>query len=450
MNQENQYSTILNLVENKNFIKIKHLLTRILPAEVVEIIRHIENYNDKITVFRLLSKEYSADVFSEFNTEEQENILSQLNEYEIKNLIHEMSPDDRTALFENIDEDIKTNLFSIMQKEDLEETKELLAYPEYSVGRVMTTDFLDIKPYFTIEKTLDYIKEHGRDSEIFEVIYVVDNDNVLKGYVLLSELIFAKMYSRVHDITHQEVVSISVFADQEEAVFISKKYDLLYIPVVDGNGKLIGIVTVDDIMDIAEEEDTEDFHKLGAISSIDDDENIKQAPVFKLYKKRIFWLFILVFVNVISGTIIGMFEGTINKYIALIFFLPLLIDSAGNAGAQASTLIIRSLATGNVKIADWFFMFLKEALVSITLGLTMSLAVSLIAFWRGGIKISIVVSIAMVLVVTIGSLIGMSLPFLLSKLKIDPATSSAPLVASICDISGTAIYLALATFILKI
>ena len=248
---------------------------------------------------------------------------------------------------------------------------------------------------------------------------------------------------------HTDIICLSVYSDQEEAVRVGRKYDLLYIPVVDSKNALIGIVTIDDIFDIAEEEDTEDFHKLGAISIDDDfDSNIKQANPIVLYKRRIFWLFVLVFVNIISGYVIGMFEETISKYVSLIFFLPLLIDSAGNAGAQSSTLIIRSLSVGDVKKSDWLFMLGKEILVSTTLGLTMSVAVSLIAIFRGGLIIALVVSLSMILVVVIGSLIGLCLPFLFVKFKKDPTTSSVPLVTSICDISGTAIYLLLATTIL--
>ena len=291
---------------------------------------------------------------------------------------------------------------------------------------------------------------HAQDSETFEVIYVVENDGTLLGYILLKDLLFAVPDEKIEDLMHTDVIYLSVYSDQEEAVRVGRKYDLLYIPVVDSKNALIGIVTIDDIFDISEEEDTEDFHKLGAISIDDDfDSNIKQANPLILYKRRISWLFILVFVNIVSGYVIGLFEETISQYVSLIFFLPLLIDSAGNAGAQSSTLIIRSLSVGDVKKSDWLFMLGKEIIVSAILGITMSLAVSLIAIFRGGLMIAFVVSLSMILVVIIGSLIGLCLPFLFAKFKKDPTTSSVPLVTSICDISGTAIYLLLATTILS-
>ncbi|MDA0035716.1 magnesium transporter [Brachyspira hyodysenteriae] len=313
----------------------------------------------------------------------------------------------------------------------------------------MTPEYIDVLPDYTVKQTLEYIRKYGKDSETFEVIYVVQKDDTLIGYILLKDLLFANQDDKIEDLMHTDIIYLSVYSDQEEAVRVGRKYDLLYIPVVDSKNALIGIVTIDDIFDIAEEEDTEDFHKLGAISIDDDfDSNIKQANPIVLYKRRIFWLFVLVFVNIVSGYVIGMFEETISKYVSLIFFLPLLIDSAGNADAQSSTLIIRSLSVGDVKKSDWLFMLGKEILVSTTLGLTMSVAVSLIAVFRGGLIIALVVSLSMILVVVIGSLIGLCLPFLFVKFKKDPTTSSVPLVTSICDISGTAIYLLLATTIL--
>lgn len=448
MSENQEYIEIINMVENQRWGKVKHALLDMHAAEIVEMMRKLKS-NASPIVFRLLSGDKAAYVFSELKTEEQEDLIDSMNEYEIKELLHEMSPDDRTSLFEELPADITRRIFSLMKEKDITVTRKLLGYPEDSVGRIMTPEYIDVLPHFTVEKTLDHIRAFGRDSETFEVIYVVDFDGTILGYILLKDLLFAKLEERVESFMHTEVVYISVYADQEEAVIISKKYDLLYIPVVDSKNALIGIVTVDDLFDVAVEEDTEDFHKLGAISIDEDfDVSIKQASVFTLYKKRISWLFILVFVNVFSGAIIGIFQTTISQYISLIFFLPLLIDSAGNAGSQSSTLIIRSLATGDVKKSDWFFMFIKEILISATLGITMSAAVSLIAIFRGGFMIAIVVSLAMILVVIIGSLIGLCLPFILTKLKMDPAASSVPLVSSLCDISGTAIYLSLATVIL--
>ena len=449
MIESKEYTEIINIIENQRWDKLKYLLASMHAAEVVDIIRILDNDKNRSIVFRLLSREMSAYVFSELEIEEQEKIIASINDNEIKDLIHEMSPDDRTSLFEELPAEITKKIFSLMGEKDLNITRQLLGYPEDSIGRIMTPEYIDVLPDYTVKQTLEYIRKYGKDSETFEVIYVVQKDDTLIGYILLKDLLFASQDDKIEDLMHTDIIYLSVYSDQEEAVRVGRKYDLLYIPVVDSKNALIGIVTIDDIFDIAEEEDTEDFHKLGAISIDDDfDSNIKQANPFILYKRRIFWLFVLVFVNIVSGYVIGMFEETISRYVSLIFFLPLLIDSAGNAGAQSSTLIIRSLSVGDVKKSDWLFMLGKEILVSTTLGLTMSVAVSLIAIFRGGLIIALVVSLSMILVVVIGSLIGLCLPFLFVKFKKDPTTSSVPLVTSICDISGTAIYLLLATTIL--
>ncbi|KLI29277.1 magnesium transporter [Brachyspira hyodysenteriae] len=449
MVENKEYTEIINIIENQRWDKLKYLLASMHAAEIVDIIRILDSDKNRSIVFRLLSREMSAYVFSELEPEEQEKIIISINENELKELIHEMSPDDRTSLFEELPSDITKKIFSLMGEKDLNITRQLLGYPEDSIGRIMTPEYIDVLPDYTVKQTLEYIRKYGKDSETFEVIYVVQKDDTLIGYILLKDLLFANQDDKIEDLMHTDIIYLSVYSDQEEAVRVGRKYDLLYIPVVDSKNALIGIVTIDDIFDIAEEEDTEDFHKLGAISIDDDfDSNIKQANPIVLYKRRIFWLFVLVFVNIVSGYVIGMFEETISKYVSLIFFLPLLIDSAGNAGAQSSTLIIRSLSVGDVKKSDWLFMLGKEILVSTTLGLTMSVAVSLIAVFRGGLIIALVVSLSMILVVVIGSLIGLCLPFLFVKFKKDPTTSSVPLVTSICDISGTAIYLLLATTIL--
>lgn len=450
VNQNKEYTEIINIIENKRWDKLKYSLADMHAAEIADIIRILDNDKNKSILFRLLSTEKAAYVFSELDSNEQESLISSMSDNELKELIHEMSPDDRTSLFEEIPSDITKKIFSLMKETDLNIARQLLGYPEESVGRIMTPEYIDVHPDFTVKQTLEYIRIHGKDSETFEVIYIVDKNDILLGYILLKDLLFAKTEEKVANLMHTDIIYLSVYSDQEEAVKVGRKYDLLYIPVVDSKNALIGIVTIDDIFDIAEEEDTEDFHKLGAIS-VDDDfsGNIKQATVFTLYKKRIVWLFILVFINIISGYFIGLFTDTISKYVSLIFFLPLLIDSAGNAGAQSSTLIIRSLSIGDVKKSDWLFMFGKEILISAALGLTMGLTVSLLAIFRGGLTIALVVSLSMILVVIIGSLIGLCLPFIFVKLKKDPTTSSVPLVASICDISGTSIYLFLATVILS-
>ncbi len=444
--ENDNHGVLLNIIEHEKWDTLKNIINQMHVADIVEVLEKLDEENC-IKVFDLLDKEKSIEVFSEMDIDIQESILSSAKNSKIKYLLKNMYSDDIISMFEDIEEKVSQKIMPLMSNENINMTKEILEFPEDSIGRLITLEYLSVTPDYSVAKTIDYIRKNGRDSEIFEIVYIVDDIYKLIGYVSLKDLMFAKKDSNIEDIIHTDIISISVYSDQEEAVVKSKKYNLISIPVINENRTLLGIITIDDILDIAEEEDTEDFHKIMGISDMG--KSISSASVFMLYRKRILWLFILVFVNTISGAIIANYYDLMSKYISLIFFLPLLIGSAGNAGAQSSTLIIRSLTTGDIKKTDWFIMLIKELLVSAALALTMSIFVSFIAFFRGGLMLSLVVSGAMFLVVIIGSIIGAALPFILGKLKLDPATSSVPLVSSLCDISGSAIYLMLATFILS-
>lgn len=444
--ENENYRVLSNIIEHEKWDTVKNIVSQMHVADIVEALEKL-GIDDSIKVFNLLEKEKCIEVFSELDIDIQENILLSANNNKIKYLLQNMDSDDRISMFEDIEEKIAQKIMPLMSNKHINITKEILEFPEESIGRLITLEYLAVNPDYSVAKTIDYIRKNGRDSEIFEIVYVVDDINKLLGYVSLKDLMFAKKENNIEDIMHTDAISISVYSDQEEAVVISKKYNLISIPVINENRVLLGIITIDDILDIAEEEDTEDFHKIMGISDMG--KSMSSVSVFMLYRKRILWLFILVFVNTISGAIIANYYDLMSKYISLIFFLPLLIGSAGNAGAQSSTLIIRSLTTGDIKKTDWFIMLIKELLVSSALAITMSIFVSFIAFFRGGLMLALVVSGAMFLVVIIGSIIGAALPFILGKLKLDPATSSVPLVSSLCDISGSAIYLMLATFILS-
>ncbi len=314
----------------------------------------------------------------------------------------------------------------------------------------MTTDYITITDNITVERALNKIKRDGNDSEMFSIIYVVEKDNTLKAIVTFRTLFFLPKNKKISSIMNKHIVSAKAFDDEDIAITLIKKYNLTALPVVDAQNKMLGIVTVDDIMDIASEEHTENYHRLAGITHTDNeyDENIKYARVAFLYKKRIPWLITLVFVNIFSASIMGFFQSTINKYIILIAYIPILIGSAGNAGSQSSIIIIRSLTTGYINTSDWLSMFFKEIIVSLLLGVTMALSVSLIGLYKGNIIISIVVGFSMVFVVIFGSMIGFSLPFIFKKINIDPAISSTPLITSLCDIVGISLYFSIARLIL--
>lgn len=439
---------VKELIEEKKWITIRHLINEMNFVDLAEIIDELYEPDD-IILFRLLPRDLAKDTFQELPLYKQELIIERLasNVNKLSNLLNDLDPDDRTAILEELPGVVAQRLIQLLTPEERMIATTLLGYPEDSIGRLMTPEFVAIKSDMTVAQALDHIRKFGQDSETLNVIYVVDNDWKLIDDIRIRELILASPEQMVEDLMDGKFIALSAFDDEEEAISVFRDHDKVALPVIDREDTLIGIVTIDDIMDLVEEETTEDFHKFGAMqNSVEDPLN---ATVGFLYKRRIVWLFALVFMNVFSGAAIARFEDIIQSVVSLIFFLPLLIDSGGNAGAQSATLVIRSLATGDVELKDWLYLLGKEFLVSLLLGLTMAAGVGVIAGFRAP-QIILVVSITMVLTVVAGSVIGISLPFLFNKLKIDPATASAPLITSISDILGVVIYFSMATWILGV
>ena len=442
---------IIQLIRERQWADMREVLVIWPPAEVADLIQSIDE-PARVLLMRFLPRSYEARVFSELSPGLQDELLKELSNHEVRGLLAELSPDDRTALMEEMPVEVTRRLFSLLSPEDLKETRQLLGYPEGSVGRVMTPNFVGIRAEMTVGEALEHIRGRGETSETINVVYVVDETGVLLDEISLRRLVLAQPEKKVSDIMDGNVVSLSGYSDQEEAVAMIKKYNYLALPVVDSAGVLLGIVTIDDLMDVAEEEVTEDFLKFGAVSPEADGEglfdSIREAAVSILFRRRIAWLVLLVFANIPTGFAMSFFTGTIESAVALVFFLPLLIGSGGNAGSQSATLLVRALATGNVKMKDVWRMLGKEFSVSLLLGLTMGVAVYGIAVFRGGPMVGIVVAISMLLIVLSSSIVGMLLPFVLQKFGRDPATASAPLITSIADVGGVLIYFSIAARII--
>jgi magnesium transporter len=435
------------LLESREWTRLREALREWPAPEVAEFLMELEPA-DRILLFRAMRRERAAQVFSHLEGEDRNVFLGGLKDEDTRHLLANLPPDDRTELLEELPGQVTQRLLNLLSPEDLEEARLLLGYPEESVGRRMTPDYVAVRPEWTVSRALDHIRKVGRASETIYRIYVVDDRWVLLDDIELRRLILADPEQSIADVMDHTFVSISAFADREEAIGLIRRYDVLALPVLDSGGVLVGIVTVDDILDVQEEEITEDFHKSASVEPLQ--MSLRTASVPYLYQRRIGWLLILVLMNIFSGAGIAYFEDTIAATVALVFFLPLLIDSAGNAGSQAATLMVRALATGDARAKDWVRLLIKELGVSSLMGVTMAVAVILIAYWRGGPDVAVVVGMTMTVVVIMGSLIGMSLPFLLNRLKLDPATASAPLVTSIADISGVLIYFSLATWYLGV
>lgn len=436
------------LIEAKSWKTLKHEVNELDPLQLAEIIEEMSR-TDEIFIFRLLLRQRAKETFQFLSHDKQEEIVNGLATYSniVTGLLNDLDPDDRTAFFEELPGAVSQRLVQLLSAEERQIATRLLGYPEDSIGRLMTPEYVAVKPYYTVSEALEHIRKFGRDSETLNVIYVVDDNWRLIDDVRIKEIILASPEQKISEISDNRFVSLNAFDDQEVAIKYFQDHDRIALPVVDIDKTLLGIVTFDDVMDVVEEENTEDFHKFGAFQEAI--VNPLKARYAYLYKQRVFWLTALVFMNVFSGAAISFFGNVIEQTVSLVFFLPLLIGSGGNAGSQSATLMIRAIAIGDVELKDWVRLLGKELCVSFLLGCTMAVGVSLIAEFRAP-EILSVVALTMVLTVITGSLIGLVLPFIFTKLRLDPATASAPLISCISDITGVMIYFSVATWILQV
>ena len=440
----NKIKHIHNLVEERDWKYLKNELNNYSPQETAEVIENLSK-PEQIILFRLLSRESAKESFQYLSHEEQESIIEGLAKdgKKLTDLLNDLDPDDRTAFFEELPGKVSQRLIQMLSKKEHEIATRLLGYPEESIGRLMTPDYVAIRSNFTVGQALEHIRKFGKDAETLNVIYVIDDQWRLVDDIKIKVILLASPDQVISELTDNRFVSLNAYDDQEVAIKVFKDEDRVALPVVDTDGVLLGILTIDDVMDIAEEESMEDFQKFGSLQ--DTIVNPLKASLLALYKQRVVWLVTLVFVNVFSGAAIASFEEVIQSVVALVFFLPLLINSGGNAGSQSATLVIRSLAVGEIQITDWFRLLSRELIVSLLLGITMATGVALVANIRAP-EVIFVVSLTMVLIVITGSVIGLLLPFIFTRFKMDPATASAPLITSISDIMGILIYLSVASW----
>jgi magnesium transporter len=437
---------ILHLIEARDWRALRDVTEDWPPQEIAELLLRLRK-PDRVLLFRALPRRTAAGAFAELDVDQADALLRDLTDDESRALLETLRPDDRTQLLGELPGVVTQRLMNLLGDEDLDEAKQLLGYPEDSVGRLMTPDYVAIQPEWTVAEALDHVRRHGHDSETVNHVYVVDREWHLLDDIELRRLILAEPSARVEMVMDRGYVALSASADREEAVRVIARYDMVALPVLDSDGVLVGIVTVDDVLDVAEQEATEDFHKVGSVGPLRS--RLNDAAVGFLYRKRIGWLLALVLMNVFSGEGIRFFEDTIAASVALVFFLPLLIDSGGNAGSQSATLVIRALATGDVRAADWLRLLGKELAVAGLMGLTMAAAAGAVGLFRAP-EVAPVVMATMMIVVVVGSVIGMSLPFVLSRLRLDPAAASAPLVTSLADITGVLVYFSIATWYLGV
>ena len=446
------------LIENKSWKNVKHELCNLEPFQIAEIISWLSK-SDQLILFRLLSRDQAKEAFQHLSHDEQEDIIEGLaaNINKLTGLLNDLDPDDRTAFFEELPGAVSQRLMQLLSKEEHEITTKLLGYPKDSIGRLMTPEYVAVKPYFTVQQALEHIRKFGRDSETLNVIYIVDSHWKLIDDIRIKEIILASPEQSISELSDNRFISLNAYDDQEVAVKVFADHDRVALPVTGTDGTLLGIVTFDDVMDIQEQESTEDFQKFGGTEGLD--LSYTKTSLFEMVKKRAGWLIVLFLGEMLTASAMGHFDGEIARAVVLALFVPLIISSGGNSGSQAASLIIRALALGELKLKNWWYVMRKEIFSGLMLGTILgSIGFIRIFIWQETglydygeywVWVGASVSVSLVLIVLWGTLSGSMIPFLLKKLGLDPATASAPFVATLVDVTGLIIYFTIAALFLS-
>ena len=449
MTYESLSDALQEALENNDRAALPELVDEMNPADLADVIQDQEAEDLQAMLLLAMPLDKRAETFGYLPISLQQALAAELSAGALAALVTAMSADERADLFNAMDDTTQHTLFKHLAREEREDLRRLASYEEGTAGAVMTSDYAVVRVGMTVAQALDQLRKTAPDKETIYQSFVVDEQHQLLGTISLREMIVSAPRVKVEDLMTRDLVSAHVGDAQEDVAKLISRYDLLALPIVsEPDNKLVGIVTYDDAMDVAEAEATEDFLKSASVAKLE--AGLGNASILELYRSRVGWLVALVFASIFTATGIGFFEDTIAANQGLLLFMTLLVASAGNAGSQSSTLMVRSLATGDVQGNDWARLLGKEFLVSLSLGLTMAFAVSLVGVVMANMQITVVVAITMVVVVLMGSMLGMCMPLLLNKVKLDPATASTPLVATIADVVGVLLYFGIATALLGI
>jgi magnesium transporter len=444
-----------SLIAARDFATLREETQNWRASDLVDVIEPLSAAEQAI-VFRLLPRELAAKVFSYLEPDRQEQLLKAMAHEEVAAILNAMSPDDRTSLLEELPAEVMQRMLGLLSPPERAVASQLLGYDEDTVGRLMTPDFVRIRSHWTIAHAIDHIRRYGKDSETLSMVYVIDADGRLVDDLRIRQILLASPRSRVQRLMDSRFVALRATDDRETAVEAFSDADLLALPVTDTKGVLIGIVTADDILDVAEEEATEDIHKMGGSEAID--EPYLKVRVPTMVRKRATWLVILLLSEMLTAAAMARYEGAIARAVVLSVFVPLVISSGGNSGSQASTLVIRAMALGEVRLRDWWNVMGREVLSGLLLGTILgAIGFASIAAWEYLFQaygphwplLGLTVGTTLVGIVLWGTLAGSMLPFVLRRIGIDPATSSAPFVATLVDVSGLVIYFTAASIILR-
>lgn len=438
---------IQELIRKKRYRDLKESISEFLPADVVEISRSLDT-PERLLIFRLLPKDLAALVFAELGPEEKKELLDIFTEEQIRKILEEMDPDDRTELFDELPAIIVKNLLKLLSPQDRGIAYDLMKYPEHSAGRIMTPEFVDIKTQVTAEEAIQHIRRTGPDKETIYYAYIIDANRKLLSIASLKDLLIANPQTKVEDIMQREVISVQTLDDQEEVARVIQRYDLLAVPVVDSEHRLVGIITVDDVIDVIEEEGTEDFHRMAAMEAPAD--SYLNTGFFTMLLKRFPWLLALLVTSTFTSNILEHYASVLQMAVALVFFIPMLCGTGGNTGTQASTIVIRGLAVGDISIKDTVKILIRESLTGITLGATLGMFgfIRAMLVQNSDPFLWVTVGIALAATVVAGNVAGALLPLFAQIVKIDPAVMAGPFITTIVDLTSLFIYFELAKRIL--
>ncbi len=437
------------LLNTKQYTKLRQYLAELNDADIAVLMEELEE-GDMLKAFRILPKDLAADVFSYLEFDSQQFIITSLSERDAAGIIDNLMADDAVDLLEEMPANIVKKLLANASSETRRDINHLLRYPEDSAGSIMTVEYVDLKENLTVDQAIERIRKVGVDSETINICYVLDVQRRLIGTVALRYLLLSQGDEIIGDIMHENVIAINTLMDQEAVAAQFKKYDFTSMPVVDNENRLVGIITVDDIVDILEEETTEDMEKMAAI--VPSDKPYMKTSIFETYRKRIPWLLLLMVSATFTGAIITSFEEALSVYASLIAFIPMLMDTGGNAGGQASVTVIRGLSLGEIQYRDVPKVVWKEVSVAFFCGLTLAAAnfLKLLLFDRVGVMVSAVVCITLVAAVLMAMLVGCLLPIGAKKIGFDPAVMASPFITTIVDALSLIVYFRVATVMLGI
>ena len=438
---------IEKLINEKNYVKVKEILSDMNEVDVAEILKP---FTPQMTLmlFRMLPKDLAAEVFAKFTKEQQLDIINSVTNEELTNIVNELFFDDMIDLIEEMPANVVNKILTHTGENERELINEFLKYPPDSAGGLTTIEYVNLKKSMTVKEAMDYIKKIGLNTETVYTCYVTDKNRILEGIVSLRTLVTSDDHLKIEDIMEREIIKVNTHSDQEEAANIFRKYGFLALPVVDNENRLIGIITVDDIMNVISQETTEDFQKMAAMSP--SDEEYLDVGIWQLARNRLPWLLVLMISATFTGRIMGKYEDVLISVAVLGTFIPMLMDTGGNAGTQSSTLVIRGLAIGDIRVSDGIKVLLKEFAVSFIVGTILAVTnfVRLIVIEQVGVLVAATVSISLVVTIVLSKVIGGILPIFAKKLKMDPAIMAGPLITTIVDALSLIAYFAIATTML--